>query len=167
MEVIQKGLLWNQEIKSCSNQVNCERILTTQDYRVGRDKIEWDEFTAAIWERFGKIGQLDVVEKLNKLQLTATVLAYQESFEELRLETQDIGTVLKQGAKTIYLSARPWDLRTRAYPSMKGTPVPHYCSNYMEALHDGISLHNKDRSSKPKISYGVENHNSSSVKMAH
>ena len=73
-----------------------------QGFRSTRsDKVKWVEFSEELCKRLGTLEQMDPVEEFNKLQLSSTVLAYQEKFEELLSEVMIRAPYLSE---TYYIS---------------------------------------------------------------
>ncbi|XP_027060831.1 uncharacterized protein [Coffea arabica] len=85
-----------------------------QGFRSTRsNKVEWMEFSEELCKRFGTLGQMDPVEEFNKLQLSSTVLAYQEKFEELLSEVMIRAPHLPENYYiSCFLSGLPDELRS-------------------------------------------------------
>ncbi|XP_027170509.1 uncharacterized protein LOC113770289 [Coffea eugenioides] len=77
------------------------------------NKVDWMEFSGELCKRFGTLGQMDPVEEFNKLQLSTTVLAYQEKFEELLSEVMIRAPLLPENDYiSCFLSGLPDELRS-------------------------------------------------------
>ncbi|XP_027169598.1 uncharacterized protein LOC113769341 [Coffea eugenioides] len=85
-----------------------------QGFRSTRgNKVDWEEFSGELCKRFGALGQMDPVEEFNKLQLSSTVLAYQEKFEELLSEVIIRAPQLPENYSiSCFLSGLPDELRS-------------------------------------------------------
>ena len=77
------------------------------------NKVDWMEFSGELCKHFGTLGQMDPVEEFNKLQLSTTVLAYQEKFEELLSEVMSRAPLLPENYYiSCFLSGLPDELRS-------------------------------------------------------
>nr|XP_027090423.1 uncharacterized protein LOC113711457 [Coffea arabica] len=84
-----------------------------QSFKAGKDNIEWESFSEELHRRFGRLGQMDPVEEFNKLQLSTTVLAYQEKFEDLRSEVMiRVPHLSESYFVSSFLSGLPEELRS-------------------------------------------------------